>query len=346
MKTVLVIEDDKEMRENTAEMLELANYKVLQASNGKEGIELVFEVHPDLIICNMEMPGLDGFGVLHLLRKNENLQSIPFIILSEKGDKESIRKGMDMGADDFIIKPFEQTELLNAVEARLKKIELIRHEFLTLLHEQEALTPLKNTQEVLHALIEGRNVNKYKKKQIIYTEGNRPSRLYYILKGKVKAYKSNDEGKQLIVDLFNEGDFLGYIALLEGTTYKETTEALEDSDLAVIPKEDFEELLNTNFLAGREFTSMIAKKFVEKEGQLVGLAYNSLRKKVAEALLTLDKKYHSVISLNRDNLAAIAGTATESLIRTLADFKNEHLIDIREGKIIILNEKKLSGIIN
>jgi CRP-like cAMP-binding protein len=134
--------------------------------------------------------------------------------------------------------------------------------------------------------------------------------------------------------------------LLEGGVYKETAEALENTELALIPKEDFDLLLSTDCTGSRQFAALLAKKMTEKNEQLLGLAYNSLRKKVAEALLSLCKKYDAGITISRGNLAAIAGTAPESLIRTLGDFKAEKLIDIKKGIIIIQNEKKLQELIS
>src|SRR6187401_3050466 len=129
MKTILLIEDNEDVRENTAEILELANYKVLTAPDGKEGVELAKQTTPDLIICDIMMPGLDGYGVLHLINKDSALSSVPFIFLTAKAERSDLRKGMELGADDYITKPFDKTELLNAVESRLKKMESIRKEY-------------------------------------------------------------------------------------------------------------------------------------------------------------------------------------------------------------------------
>ena len=241
---------------------------------------------------------------------------------------------------------FEGTELLNAIESRLKKSDLMKQEFSPDLHGVNELLKISTGKDLLESLTADRNINKYKKKQIIYSEGNRPSRLYYVLKGKIKTYKTNEDGKELVVGLYNEGDFLGYVSLLQGTSYHEMAEAIEETELAVIPKEDFEELVNSNLEVARKFIGMLAKNVTDKEDQLLKLAYNSLRKKVADTLITLQKKYNSTIDISRDNLAAIAGTATESMIRTLGDFKTEKLIDIQDGSIIILNEKKLENLLN
>jgi len=352
MSKILLIEDNNDVRENTAEILELANYQVITAENGKIGVEKAMLEKPDLIICDIMMPVLDGYGVLHLINKNEDLKHLPFIFLTAKAERGDFRKGMEMGADDYITKPFTDIELLNSIESRLKKVDLLRknysvdlkgvHEFMFDLGKGDAL---KN-------LSEGRNINHYKKKQIIYTEGNHPGKMYFVQKGKVKTFKSNDDGKELTVGLFSEGEFFGYVALLENSVYKDTAEAMEDTEIALIPREDFEALINNNPEVTRKFIKLLAHNVVEKEEQLLGLAYNSLRKRVADALITLEKKYkkggeeHFSIHISREDLANIAGTATESLIRTLSDFRSEKLIDIKDGNIIILNEKKLVSMLN
>lgn len=352
MKKILLIEDNDDIRNNTAEILELSNYKVIVAENGKTGVEKAIEHKPDLIICDIMMPVLDGYGVLHAVHKNEEIKNIPFIFLTAKTERSDFRKGMELGADDYITKPFNATELLNAVDSRLKKLDLLKKDLTPGIEGLEHLMEASFGKNVLQSLTEDRNINKYKKKQNIYSEGNHPNRLYYVLKGKVKTYKTNEDGKELVTELFSPGDFLGYIALLEGAVYKDTAEALEETELAVIPKEDFEELINNNKEVAQKFIKLLAKNISAKENQLLGLAYNSLRKKVAEALILLQNKYKPAkdekfaIDISRESLATIAGTATESLIRTLSDFRSEKLIDIKEGSITILNQKKLEHLLN
>jgi CRP-like cAMP-binding protein len=349
MKTILFIEDNNEIRENTAEILELAGYKVLTAENGKVGVAHAVEHKPDLIVCDIMMPILDGYGVIHMLQKNPITQNIPFIFLTAKAERTEMRKGMELGADDYITKPFTGTELLSAIESRLKKTELIRAELSPGINGFDTLINING--KSLESLAEDRTVNKFKKKQLIYAEGNVPYRLYYIEKGKVKTYKTNDDGKDLVINLYNEGDFFGYIALLEGTMYKESAEAIEEAEIALIPKIDFENLVNNDRTIMQKFIQLLANNVSEKEKQLLNLAYNSLRKRVADSLIMLYNKYkpagggHAPIDMSRENLANIAGTAKESLIRTLSDFKDEKLIDIKGGDIIILNEKKLENLL-
>ncbi len=352
MKTVLLIEDNDEIRENTAEILELAMYNVFTASNGKEGVEKAIDVKPDLIICDIMMPILDGYGVLHTIQKNESIKNTPFIFLTAKESKADFRKGMELGADDYITKPFDGTELLNAIDRRLKKIDSLKKEYTSDLNGINQLQQDIHIGDPIKALVEHRSINKYKKKQVIYTEGNHPIQLYYVLKGKVKTFKSNDDGKELVTDLHSAGDFLGHIALLQGGLYRETAEAIDECELAIIPKKEFEDLLMNSREVAHKFISLLAKNIADKEHHLLSLAYNSLRKKVADALVVLKNKYKTSdidnfkIDISRENLATIAGTATESLIRTLSDFKSEKIIDIKDGYITITNDKKLEGMIN
>ena len=351
MKTILLIEDNTEIRENMSEIMALASYNVLTAENGKIGVELATEYKPDLIICDIMMPVLDGYGVIHMLQKNPDTQSIPFIFLTAKAERSEMRRGMELGADDYITKPFNGTELLNAIESRMKKADLIR-EKLTGLAGLDTLINTVSGKEALKEFIANRSVSKFKKKQVIYTEGNHPHRLYFIESGKVKTFKTNEEGKELIIGLYSQGDFLGYTTLLEGGLYKESAEAIEDSEIASIPKNEFDELLNSNRDVLKKFVELLANNITEKEDKLLGLAYNSMRKKVADALIMLSKKYKTEntpqfsIHISRENLANIAGTAKESLIRTLSDFKDEGLIDIKDGSITIMNEKKLLNMCN
>jgi DNA-binding response OmpR family regulator len=351
MKKILIIEDNQDILENTAEILELSNYYVFTANNGKEGVELALLNKPDLILCDIMMPELDGYGVLHMVQKNPDLQNTPFIFLTAKTEREEIRKGMSLGADDYISKPFDPTDLLNAIEGRLKKSELIKAKIADGIKGVNDLLTIVGGDKALEDFIEGRHFDTFKKKQRIYNEGNHPIRLYYVKKGKVKISKVNDDGKELILHMANEGDFFGYTALLENSVYKENAEALEDAEIIGLPRNEFEELLHCNPEVSRKFIRLLARDVSEKEEQLIHIAYNSLRRKVADALLIVQKKYksnvgNSVINLSRENLAAVAGTATESLIRTLTDFKSEKLIEISDGKISILNTEKLERLTN
>lgn len=351
MTKILLVEDNNEIRDNTREILELANYEITTAVNGKEGYEVALKENPDLIICDIMMPVLDGYGLLHLINKNDSLKSVPFIFLTAKTERGDFRKGMEMGADDYITKPFTDIELLNAVESRLQKIKFQQERINTAQTLNDFFNEIKNN-NALEKLTDSTVMNHYKKKQRIYSEGNHPHSLYYLNSGKIRSYKINEIGKELTIGLFNAGDFFGYNALLENTTYKETTETLEECDISIIGREDFEILINNNKEVAHKFIKLLAQNVTEKEEQLINIAYNSLRKRVADAIITLLKKYKKedrsdfIIHISRDDLAHIAGTTTESLIRTLSDFKNEKLIEAEAGYVKVLNENKLLSMLN
>jgi DNA-binding response OmpR family regulator len=346
MQTVLLIEDNNDIRENMGEILELAGYQVLLAPNGKAGASMALQHIPDIIICDIMMPELDGYGVIHLLQMHEETRNIPFIFLTAKTERAEIRKGMELGADDYITKPFEGAELLKAIEIRLKKASV---------QKKETGTPEVSDQTIPktigQAFEESGDHVTFRKKQVIYSERNHAYRLYRILNGKVKTYKLNDDGKELVTGLHHAGDYFGYVALLEGSDYKEHAAAIEDAEIESIPKEVFESVIGSNQEELYRFIKLLAGNVTSREEQLLHMAYNSLRKKVAAALLQLAQKFRQdkepfAMQISRENLAAIAGTAKESLIRTLSDFKDEGLIEINNSQISIINEQKLAGMVN
>ncbi|CAG5004250.1 Regulator of RpoS [Dyadobacter sp. CECT 9275] len=340
------------MRENTAEILELANYKVLTAQNGKEGLQLAHQEDPDLIICDIMMPELDGYGVLHMLGKDDLTAGIPFVFLTAKAEKDDYRKGMTMGADDYLTKPYDDVELLNAVEMRLKKSERLKKKFDRTAEGLEDFIKEVKSFDLLAKLAEDKKIKTLKKKETVYTEGSYPSNIFFLQKGKVKAYKSNDSGKEYITDLYKEGDFFGYLDLLQGESYQETAITLENSEVAMIPKEDFFNLLQGNREVSSKFIKMLSNEIKDREERLLQLAYNSVRKRVAQALVMLVQRYQEdrqkpfSMSITREDIASMAGTATETVIRTLSDFKDEKLVDMKGSLITVMEYDKLARMRN
>lgn len=352
MKTILLIEDNPEMRDNTAEILELAHYNVLTAENGKKGIKLAQENEPDLIICDIMMPELDGYGVLHLLSREPNTASIPFIFLTAKAEKTDYRKGMTLGADDYLTKPYDDVELLSAVETRLRKNDLLKTEYS---RTEEGLNQFLNevkSFESLKKLSENKKTKTYKKREVIYSEGSYPNAVYFLKNGKIKNLKSNEFGKEYIIELHKPGDFFGYLDLLENTAYQDSAVALQDSEVVIIPKDEFNSLLYNNRDVATKFIKMLSNEVREREERLLKLAYNSVRKRVAESLIMLANRYQEdkskpfAISITREDLASIVGTATETVIRTLSDFKDEHLIEMKGSLITVLDYEKLARMRN
>jgi CRP-like cAMP-binding protein len=347
MKKILLIEDNPEMRENTSEILELANYEVITAENGKLGIQAAREHSPDMILCDIMMPQLDGYGVLYMLSKDATTAGIPFIFLTAKADRSDVRRGMNLGADDYLTKPFEEMELLDAVESRFKRSEIIRQEFDNDLAGLNAFLDEARGNEALQKLSKERKSRTYKTKENIFHEGEFPGELFFIASGKVKAWRMNEDGKELITGLYKTGEFIGYHALLAETSYSESATTLEDSTLLVIPKEDFTQLVHENRDVAYRFIKMLACNVQEQEEKLLSLAYRSVRSRVAEALLHLKERYkentdeHFTISITRDDLAGLVGTATESLIRTLSELRKDKMVEVKGRKITILDDKGL-----
>lgn len=347
MKKILLIEDDQIMRENTAEILELARYEVTTAPNGRLGSTLAKEVRPDLIICDIMMPELDGYGVLHILSKDPKTASIPFIFLTAKAEKSEIRKGMDLGADDYLTKPFEDTELLNAIESRLKKADMLKKEFGRNIEGINRFLDEASGLQELQTLSKNRPVSKYKKKEVIFHPGDTPHYVFFLNKGSVKTFKTHDDGKELITNVFKEGDFFGHVPLFEQRTYSDMALVLEESEIFKIPKEDFLALIHKNRDVAQKFIKLLSNQVEEQEKQLLRMAYDTVRKRTAEALLQLlrtkNGKTNSLV-VTRDDLANLVGTATETVIRCLGEFKEDELVEVNGREIVILDAEGLAEV--
>ncbi|MFD3407624.1 response regulator [Aquirufa sp. HETE-83D] len=340
-KRLLIIEDSVDIRENTAELLELSGFTVETASDGLEGVRLARTWNPDLVICDIMMPNLDGFGVLQVFSSQPELASIPFIFLTAKTDRADMRKGMEMGADDYLTKPFQEVELLRAIEARLKKSKTAiplsaSVSDVALVHEALAYLDLPTWEGE-------KKTQTHAKKQVIYAEGDHPIRLYYLAKGKVKAYHTNKDGKYFITSFIQEGEFFGFVDILENQAYRESAEALEESVIISVSAVEFLQRIKENIHLEVFFRKALTSYLLKNEKLMVEMAYQSLRMRVAMVLVELAQTYGTsmseplVIKLSREDLASRVGTATESVIRTLSDFKKEGYLDVKGGEMTLKN---------
>jgi len=348
-KKVLIIEDNNDIRENVVEILELANYQVFEANNGKTGVELAIQHLPDVILCDIMMPELDGYGVLYLLNKNPETAAIPFIFLTAKAERLDLRKGMEMGADDYLTKPFDDMELLHAIETRLKKKEQQQNFYSSSLDRLNTLVSKNSGLAELKKIIQERKSRQFKKNQVIYYEGDKGNGLYLIMAGRIKTIKMAEDGRELMTGMYAAEQYLGVHAMLSSEPYSDTATALEDSLLILIPKDQLEPLLNLYPEVAREFIKLLANDIRDKEEQLLQLAYHSVRKRMAETLLRLHKQQSDTaegFKVTREDLAAMAGIATETVSRTLSDFKDEGLIDKKASTIIILDLTRLAKMKN
>ena len=343
-KKVLVIEDQEDVRENIVELLMLSNYDVESAPNGKEGVKKALESHPDLILCDIMMPEMDGYEVLYILSKNPEIASIPFIFLTAKAEKSDFRKGMNLGADDYITKPFEEMDLLGAIERRLDKYE-------ELAKSSGSIDDfVKSASQYDSVKIDSseRDIKFYKKKEIIYREGDFGSYAYKIKSGKVKTYRINPDGKEFIHKILKEDDFLGENSLMQDSSRTEFAEALEDSELIPVSKEEFDQLVFKNREVAGQFVKLLSKNLTDREHELMEMAYNTVRKRTADSLIKLydtynEKEKSTLVSFEipRADLAGMVGTATESVIRILSEFKKDKWIEIDGSNIAVIEPDKL-----
>lgn len=195
---------------------------------------------------------------------------------------------------------------------------------------------------------QSKSCNTYKKGQIIFNEGNNPYGLFCISVGKVKVFRTGQDGKDQIVRMAKDGDVIGYRALLTSETYNASAVALEDCDICFIPRDSFFRVLKDNNKLSLGLIKLLADDLKKAEQTITDLAQKTVRERMAEALLFLRQTYGleadgqtiSVV-LSREEMASLVGTATETAIRLLSEFKNDGIVAFAGKKIQILNNEKL-----
>lgn len=354
MKKILLIEDDIIIRESTAELLSFVEgYEVITAENGKIGIEKGINEMPDIIVCDVMMPEIDGYGVIEELSKNPKTKLIPFIFLSAKTERSDVRKGMNLGADDYIMKPFTEEELITAIESRITKSILLKELTNTSLLQELNFNdiPEKEKQE-LESLNDLKNFFDdngkeftYNIDEVIYEEGSNSNYVYLIQKGTVKCYKNNDQGKILATAIHKEDDLFGYTSFSKNQAYQETAIALETIEMVGVKKLKLAELINSNHKIALSLVDLLADNLKDTKEQLLDMAYNSVHKKTAATLLKfaekINKNSNDLVQVSRYDLATVAGISREALIRSVSKLKKEGIVDVNGRNIRILNLEAL-----
>ena len=348
MTKILLVEDDTSLRENVEELLELSGFLVITASNGKIAVELAKKEFPDLVLCDIMMPEMDGYEVLQQLSSYETTKHIPFIFVSAKTERHEVRKGMNLGADDYLTKPFEEEELLGAIHSRLEKAQQLRIALRDHTGISNGANDIRTLNELKNFFDDHGQLFTYKKDETIYTRGDHSNMVYLLIKGAVKSCGLDEEGKELITSIYSEDDFLGFTSLTDNLPYQEYAIALEETELAGISKEKVKDILEGNKHVSLELMDVIAGDLAKIKQQLLQMAYSSVRKKTAQTLLLYSKAMNrgkeAPLKIARNDLAGVAGIATESLIRTLSDFKAEGLIAIKNRDILILDKEALEHV--
>lgn len=193
----------------------------------------------------------------------------------------------------------------------------------------------------------------FKKGQVVFHEGTRAYGLYCISSGKIKISKNGDDGKEHIYRLAKPGDLIAYKAILSDGLYSASAVALEDADLCFIPKEKFVKLLGTDSGMSMEFIRLLSQELGRAEMKVAHLAQKPVRERLAEAILFVKETYGvdadgETLSarLTRDEIANIVGTATESAIRLLSEFKKDGILELEGKKIRVLDHKRLTAVAN
>ncbi len=349
-KTILLVDDDASTLQLTTELLEHEGYAVMAANNGKRALELTEQTPPDLVLCDVIMPGIDGYGVLRAMGETPHLAEIPFIFISAKAEHTDVRKGMDMGADDYLPKPLEAKELLHAVESRLKRSEVFRRPFKRDPDGLDEFMDQARCLEVLKGLSKDRKTRLLKEHEILFREGDELHDVAYIVQGKVRTYNVNKDGKEFTTGLHSKGDLIGFFGLLGNGHSVEGAEALEPTKVVLIAKEDIIALLHRDHDVSVCFIKLLSRDAEDMKGRMLQLAYASIRQRVAQSLMRIHERYAEEndpslgVRITREDLASVVGIATESLIRSLSDLKEDLLISVVGRDIRILDKPGLEKV--
>lgn len=344
MKKILLIEDDQILRENTRELLELENFKVYTAGDGIEGIEMAKAIKPHLIICDILMPKMDGFEVLNKINQTEELRDTPFIFLSAMTESKDIRRGMNLGADDYITKPFDEKDLVLAIKSRLAKHALL----LRKKNDPSSVSEMNSLEELEQYFNKAGESFEVEKNEKVYYERKHANFVFLLKSGLVKTHRMDEYGKELITGLYKKSDFFGYYHFLNHSSYPETATALETSYIYRLSSLKFQDILNSSQHLTLELAQLLSDNLSVLKNHLLEMAYSSVLKKTTNTILQfaeiMQANDEEGIKISRTDLASVAGISTESFIRSLSSLKKEGLIDIEGRNIKILNFEKLASI--
>ncbi|MEO0733694.1 MAG: response regulator [Bacteroidota bacterium] len=340
---ILVIEDNEDVRENLAEILTLYGFEVAEAANGLLGVKAALDHPPALILCDVMMPELDGFGVLNLLMENERIAGIPFVFLTAKTEREDVRRGMNLGADDYLTKPFYKDELLRVVKARLKKAA-VRKPPAT---DAAQLVDIKIGHNLLLQALGPERDRTYARGEQVVREGDHAHGIYYLREGQVLLGRAHEYGRDYILAELGPEETFGISSVLEQEPLPYTARVVsEQARVAFLPKHDFLALVNRERSVAEALMHLLAGRLLRRSDQLVHQAYDSVRRRTALVLCDLYEKYDgAAIQLSREELAQMVGATKESVIRALSDFKRERLLETEGRSIHLLAVKELRALL-
>ncbi|WP_025142563.1 response regulator [Pedobacter jeongneungensis] len=343
---ILVILEDFDLRVKITEILTIGKYNVKSTDSGKQAIDIIRKSPVDVIISGINVSEIDGFGVLRVVNKFMETASISFIMLLNDKDYDLARRVMELGADGHLMTPFDDGELLNQVEVKLRKKRL-QHELFLKQHVQlRSIHNSRDDMSWLRSRFEGSLPRHFKKNQVLYYRGERRALgLHYILSGKIKTYVADTAGNVLITGIYGPHEYFGLQGTLLGAENKEIAEAIDSAEILTIPFAEVQHLITDYPEIFSVFAKDLAQTLSERDEKLLDIAYYSVRKRIAKAIIGLTKLGHDAENgrfiLPRNDLACLVGIATETLSRVLGDFTKEGLIEKEGNNIIVLDIKSL-----
>ncbi|WP_316797835.1 cyclic nucleotide-binding domain-containing protein [Pedobacter frigidisoli] len=348
---ILIIVNNIELSSKIADILTVGKYYAEVTADGKKAVELIRN-HPfDLIICGIPLNGIDGFAVLRTTNKFMETSGIGFIMLIAEAEANRTRKAMELGADGFIMHPFDDVELLNLVEVRLRKRRFQHEQFL---RERLQLKRMSNISDIMGWLgsrLEKFPVKTYKKNQPLYHQGERQTGLHFVKHGRVKTFRSNETGQHIITAIYGAGAYFGIESLTLGYETLDSAEALEAVQVVTIPNGELQEMIMEYPDLLRIFVKDLSIAVNQLSERVVDIAHHSVRKRVANAILILSnaeeyRERSRKLSLSRNDLASFAGVAAETLSRVLSELTKEGFIKKDGNDIIIGHAEGLATIKN
>lgn len=343
--TILVIDDMGDVRENVAELLELSGHHVIQAQDGFEGIRLAKQHLPELILCDIMMPGLDGYGVAEILSRQEETKHIPLIYLTAKADPTDFKKGLQKGAVDYITKPFESDELIDSVEMRIRQATSKRQATADHVDWDNWVDFLKSD-----AALSGEEALKsftVPSGTTLFEQDDQALHLYFIKSGSLRWEYMDASGRQLGFRLSRAGEFAGWAAGFEAGAYPHSAVVQSDATVVELPMKAVKEMLLKTPSMALVWGQQQHESAMVLLGDMMGLLNGSARENVARVLLRFaewDGREWAVL-VSREILAKSIGVAYETIIRTVSQFKAEGWVASRGRKLVLTDRNQLLALL-
>ncbi|MCF8716448.1 response regulator [Joostella atrarenae] len=335
MNKILLIEDDKMLRENTVELLKLSKkYKVFSADNGLSGIEMAKEIQPDIILCDIMMNPIDGYKVYNELKSDLKTSQIPFVFISAKGEYKDIRFGMNLGADDYLTKPYTEEDLNEAIDQRLKKVKRIKKDL-------KRNQFLRKNIDTIDLFKKNAHLKVFKKDSVVYDDLTNTNNLYLIKSGLIKSYQLDTTGKILGLYLFKSNDYIGNFSMNNKTKSigGNKSVCIQDTVVYCLSTQKLSELIDSSPSIGKAIIDFLTRYIYNIQNQFLPIIYGNSRSKTLTTLHRLKKiltdENTKFIDLPRHDIANFAGMSTETLIRTLKILEKERVITLDKKKIYI-----------